>query len=117
MALTDRQAVEVFHLHFLRQLCSGPEKGRFALKDGCNLRFFFGSFRYSEDMHLDVADVPAFALKERVSKILAGPAMTLPLRSRGLVVDSVSAPMQTETTQRKDRLVAARTRGATAHED
>lgn len=98
--LTDRQSVELFHLHFVRLLCSGPEKGRFAIKGGCNLRFFFDSVRYSEDLDLDVARLPVHTLKERVNRILAGPAITLPLKSRGIAVLETSAPKQTETTQR-----------------
>lgn len=98
--LSDRQAVELFHLHFVRLLCSGPSKGSFAIKGGCNLRFFFESVRYSEDIDLDVAGLPVHALKEKVSAVLSGPALSLVLRSRGIAIASVSAPKQTETTQR-----------------
>lgn len=98
--LSDRQAVELFHLHFVRLLCSGPSKGSFAIKGGCNLRFFFESVRYSEDIDLDVAGLPVHALKEKVSAVLGGPALALALRSRGIAITSVSAPKQTETTQR-----------------
>ena len=97
---SDRQLVELFHLHFIRLLCSGPQKGSFALKGGCNLRFFFESVRYSEDMDLDVAGLPVHALKAKVTTILSGPALSMPLRSRGLSITSVSAPKQTDTTQR-----------------
>lgn len=98
--LQDRQAVELFHLHFVRLLCSGPSKGSFAIKGGCNLRFFFESVRYSEDIDLDVAGLPVHALKEKVSAILGGSALSMGLRSRGIAAASVSAPKQTETTQR-----------------
>ncbi len=98
--LSDRQAVELFHLHLVRLLCAGPDKDRFAIKGGCNLRFFFDSVRYSEDIDLDVARVPVHVLKEKVTKILSGPALTLPLKSRGIAVAETSAPKQTETTQR-----------------
>jgi hypothetical protein len=97
---SDRQLVELFHLHFVRLLCSGPQKGSFAIKGGCNLRFFFESVRYSEDIDLDVAGLPVHALKEKVTAILSGPALSMPLRSRGLSITSVSAPKQTDTTQR-----------------
>jgi len=97
---SDRQIVEHFHLHFVRLLCSGPQKGNFAIKGGCNLRFFFKSVRYSEDIDLDVAGLPVHALKERVTAILSGPALSLPLRSRGISITTVSAPKQTDTTQR-----------------
>jgi hypothetical protein len=98
--VSDRQIVELFHLHFVRLLCSGPSKGSFAVKGGCNLRFFFESVRYSEGIDLDVAGLPVHALKEKVSAVLTGPALSMPLRSRGIVVTTVSAPKQTETTQR-----------------
>ena len=97
---SDRQLVELFHLHFVRLLCSGPQKRSFAIKGGCNLRFFFESVRYSEDMDLDVAGLPVHALKETVTTILNGPALSMPLRSSGLSITSVSAPKQTDTTQR-----------------
>jgi hypothetical protein len=97
---SDRQVVELFHLHFVRLLCTGPQKGSFAIKGGCNLRFFFESLRYSEDIDLDVAGLPVHALKERVTAILGGPALSLPLRSRGIAVTSASAPKQTDPTQR-----------------
>lgn len=97
---SDRQIVELFHLHFVRLLCSGPSKGSFAIKGGCNLRFFFESVRYSEDIDLDVAGLPVHALKEKVSAVLSGPALSMALRSRGISVTTVSAPKQTETTQR-----------------
>lgn len=95
------QAVEFFHLQVARLLLAGPDKGSFAIKGGCNLRFFFESLRYSEDIDFDVGErVPVHVLKEKVSRLLAGPALTLALRNRGLQVSAVSAPKQTETTQR-----------------
>jgi hypothetical protein len=90
--ISDRQAVELFHLHFARLLCSGPSKGSFAVKEGCNLRFFFESVRYSEDIDLDVAGLPVHALKERVSAVLSGPALSLTLRSRGIVARRLRDP-------------------------
>jgi predicted nucleotidyltransferase component of viral defense system len=98
--ISDPQAIELFHLHFVRLLCSGPSKGSFAIKGGCNLRFFFESVRYSEDIDLDVAGLPVHALREKVSAVLSGPALSLALRSRAMAIASVSAPKQTETTQR-----------------
>jgi hypothetical protein len=95
------QAVEFFHLQFARLLCAGPDKDAFAIKGGCNLRFYFESVRYSEDIDLDVSDrVPVHALKDRVARILGGPALALVLRNRGIEVGGVTAPKQTETTQR-----------------
>ena len=95
------QAVEDFHLQFARLLLAGPDKDAFAIKGGCNLRFFFGSARYSEDIDLDVSErVPVHVLKDKVARILSGTPLALTLRNRGLRVVGSSAPKQTETTQR-----------------
>jgi len=99
--MSPQQAVELFHLQFVRLLCSGPDKGAFAIKGGCNLRFFFESVRYSEDIDLDVTDrVPVHVLKDKVAAILAGKPLAMALGNRGVRVGSTSAPKQTETTQR-----------------
>jgi len=95
------QAVECFHLQVVRLLLAGPDKGSFAIKGGCNLRFFFESPRYSEDIDIDVGErVPVHVLKDKVSGLLEGPALSLALRSRGIQVSGFSTPKQTETTQR-----------------
>lgn len=100
MGLNPRQAVELFHLQFLRQLAAGGDRARFVLKGGCNLRFFFGSIRYSEDMDVDVVGVPQGTLKNKVDRLLVAPGLLLPLKVQGIEVADVSAPKQTETTQR-----------------
>lgn len=101
MALTVRQSTELFHLVFLRALfAKGEDKGLIALKDGCNLRFYFGSVRYSEDMDLDVVVIARDTLKNRVDRLLKSPAVTAPLKTYGLIIVETSAPKQTETTQR-----------------
>jgi hypothetical protein len=62
------QAVEYFHLQVSRLLLAGPDKGSFAIKGGCNLRLFFESPRYSEDIDFDVGErVPAHSLKGMVT--------------------------------------------------
>jgi hypothetical protein len=98
--LSDRQIVELFHLHFVRLLCAGADRGRFGIKGGCNLRFFFESVRYSGDIDFDVAGIPVHTLKEKVNRVLGGPALAMPLRSRGISIAAVTAPKQTDTTQR-----------------
>jgi predicted nucleotidyltransferase component of viral defense system len=113
--LTDRQAVELFHLQFVRLLAAGPDKDRFAIKGGCNLRFFFESVRYSEDIDFDVSKVPVHTLKEKVAKLLVSPAMTLPLKSRGITIAEFSAPKQTETTQRWKASLALEGRALPLH--
>lgn len=98
--VNPRAAVEYFHLTVCRLLCAGPDRADVALRGGCNLRFFYGSVRCSEDLDLDVQRVPVRTLKGRVEGLLQGPALLNALRSRGISVHSVSAPKQTETTQR-----------------
>lgn len=101
MPLSVRQSTEMFHLVFLRVLVArGEDKGLIALKGGCNLRFYFGSVRYSDDMDLDVVVIARETLKNKVDRLLQSPAVTAPLKAHGLTIVETSAPKQTETTQR-----------------
>ena len=52
--LGDIQAVEQFHLLFLAHFGARVDKKLYCLKGGCNLRFFWKSIRYSEDIDFDV---------------------------------------------------------------
>jgi len=100
--------VEQFHLLFLDQLGRKLDKRRYALKGGCNLRFYLRSIRYSEDMDMDVDATPADVLRDRVETILAGKSFAQILQARGLTIAHYSAPKQTETTQRWKLTLAAR---------
>ena len=101
MAHSPRQCVELFHLVFLRALVAkGEDKGLIALKGGCNLRFYFGSIRYSEDIDFDVGVIGQDTLKNKVERILKAPLVLTPLRSHGIEVTDFSSPKQTRTTQR-----------------
>src|SRR5438477_362137 len=99
----------------LRLLSAGPDTDRFAIKGGCNLRFFFESVRYSEGIDLDVSRIPLHVLKEKVGRILEGPALALPLKSWGVTLRDVSAPKQTETTQHWKLGLAAEGRSLPLH--
>jgi predicted nucleotidyltransferase component of viral defense system len=101
VASLTRQTVEFFHLVFLRGLVArGEDKALIALKGGCNLRFFFASIRYSEDIDLDVKVMSKETLKNKVDRLLKSPLITAPLLSRRIRVTEVSTPKQTDTTQR-----------------
>jgi predicted nucleotidyltransferase component of viral defense system len=101
MALSARQSIEVFHLLFLRALLAkGEDKRLIALKGGCNLRFYFGSVRYSEDIDFDVSVIARTTLLHKVDRLLASPLVVSPLKAQGLEIVERSAPKQTETTQR-----------------
>jgi hypothetical protein len=100
--LSPAQTIEAFHLAFLEVLRHKLDPTRYVLKGGVNLRYFFGSVRYSEDIDLDVSGIPGWALEEKVDGLLRSPALAITLRSSGLVVatDGVSKPKQTDTTRR-----------------
>lgn len=92
--------VEQFHLLFLDLLGRKIEKNLYALKGGCNLRFFLKSIRYSEDIDLDIQTLRKDTLQNLVNKILKSTPLTLVLRAKGIVIEEASEPKQTETTQR-----------------
>lgn len=97
---TKRQTIEIFHLLFLRAFGARVDKALFVLKGGCNLRFFFKSIRYSEDMDLDIHTMSVGTLRNNVSRLLEGPAFAQALRAQGIEIVRTSLPKQTETTQR-----------------
>lgn len=101
--LNQLQLRELFHLEFLRWFVRKANPDTYALKGGSNLRFFFGSIRYSEDMDLDIAGVKVFTLRENVMKILRAPALRDSLKPFGIeeiVPPDITKAKQTETTQR-----------------
>jgi len=97
---SERQAVEVFHLVFLRTFGSRVDKALFAVKGGCNLRFFLRSVRYSEDMDLDVRTMSMGTLANNVDRVLESDSFLHTLRSQQIEIEQVSKPKQTRTTQR-----------------
>lgn len=98
--LTFVQYIELFHLLFLDQLGRKIDKSNYALKGGCNLRFFLKSIRYSQDMDLDIHTVRKETLANAVDRILDSVPFSLTLRSKNMELFHVSAPKQTQTTQR-----------------
>lgn len=98
---SDRDVVELFHLLFVRTLLQNADtKSRVAIKGGCNLRFYFGSIRYSEDIDFDVETIAEHTLKRNVDKVLAGTQLATQLKVHKLSISGVTAPKQTPTTQR-----------------
>ncbi|HTR55752.1 MAG TPA: nucleotidyl transferase AbiEii/AbiGii toxin family protein [Kofleriaceae bacterium] len=99
--MTARQIVEFFHLVFVRALFANvSDKSLLAVKGGINLRFFFQSVRVSEDLDLDVVTMSKAALENRVDRLLASATVTSPLKARGIVIQDISKPKQTDTVQR-----------------
>jgi predicted nucleotidyltransferase component of viral defense system len=98
--LTNAQIIEFFHLTFLQVLQARLDQSRYVLKGGANLRYFFGSLRYSEDVDLDAVEIEPWKIEAKVDEVLASPAISILLRSAGLALDQVTKPKQTATTQR-----------------
>ena len=97
------QQREVFHLEFLRWFGRKTDPKHYALKGGVNMRLFFGSIRYSEDMDLELSGIRVDIVQDIVLKILNAQDFVNNLRPYGIqrvsIPDMVKAK-QTETTQR-----------------
>ena len=108
---TPLQVREVFHLEFLRWFSRKISAGQYALKGGVNLRFFFKSIRYSEDMDIDLQRVSVEKIKKVTMDILAAKRFCDTLRFFGIrevVPPDIVKAKQTDTTQRfKVHLITA----------
>lgn len=94
---------EIFHIEFLRWFGRKVKPEFYSLKGGTNVRFFFQSFRCSEDMELDVSGIGVAALKDTVMNILKAKAFQENLKPFGIkeaVPPDIGKAKQTETTQR-----------------
>ena len=103
MKLNTLQIEEIFRLIFLRALVRKIPVSSFSTKGGCNLRFFFGSERYSEGIEMDVSGVAVHVLKDQVMSIFNSSGMIDTLRTFG--IEEIHPPAlarqkQTETVQR-----------------
>jgi predicted nucleotidyltransferase component of viral defense system len=95
-----RQCVELFHLLFLSQLGRKLAKNLYAIKGGCNMRFYFNSIRYSEDMDIDIKTISKETLQKNVNQILNSTPFKNILQSHGIEILNSSEPKQTKITQR-----------------
>jgi predicted nucleotidyltransferase component of viral defense system len=100
VSFNPKQSIEVFHLILLHHVGRKLDKKKWALKGGCNLRFFFRSPRYSDDIDLDVQDIPVSVLREKVNSIISGRPFRTILEVRGIAIAHVTEHKQTGTTQR-----------------
>ena len=98
--MTPKMQVELFHLMFLRQLSTQLATDLYAVKGGCNIRFFFDSIRYSEDLDIDIKTIQKETLEKKINKILRSLALTRLLQGYDIHEVTLSAPKQTQTTQR-----------------
>ncbi len=83
MTLDPVQVREAFHCLVLQHLAPGFGLD-LRVKGGVNLRFYYGSERYSEDMDLDAAPRLRQRLKASLPKILHGPAIRRELLRLGI---------------------------------
>ncbi len=101
--LTDTQLREIFHFSFLDRLLKISDPHLYVLKGGVNLRFFFRSPRYSEDMDIDVLAGSVDTLRKNGYKILQDAAFKRSLLTYGIADIEINDPTkakQTNTTQR-----------------
>jgi hypothetical protein len=86
-----------------------------APQGGVNLRAWFGSLRYSEDLDLDLLHGEIFDVRDKVAAVLGAPVLRDLLRPIGLAVTKSSAPKQTGTTQRWKFEIVSSERGMPMH--
>jgi predicted nucleotidyltransferase component of viral defense system len=96
---SQAQIIEMFHLLFLRALTSDRQDW-FVLKGGANIRYFFDSPRYSNDIDLDFHGREAWQVGQTVDMVLGGPALRTLARQARIEIAETSAPKQTDTTRR-----------------
>jgi len=107
--LDDAAVREAFHVVLLRKLVERVDPGLFRLKGGVNLRLFFGSVRYSEDIDLDGDDRARPALRRELGRLLHDPALLRQLAATGIRgIEARTGPNKdTDTTLRyKMRVVS-----------
>jgi len=98
---SPKAMAELFLLILLDLLGRKADRKLYALKGGCNLRFFLKSIRYSEDMDIAVGPaLPKDKLADLVERMLASKTLADLLAVRRLRIAERSAPKQTDTTQR-----------------
>ncbi|GIW19962.1 MAG: hypothetical protein KatS3mg065_0258 [Chloroflexota bacterium] len=91
---------DVAQLAVLAGLARSLKVGRYVLKGGANLRFFFASPRSSEDLDFDVLGIADWRLADHVEKALRAAVVGLVLRSHDLSIIRTASQKQTPTTQR-----------------
>ena len=102
--LTDTQLREVFHFSFLDRLLKISDPGIYVLKGGINLRFFFHSPRYSEDMDLDVLAGNVDTLRKNGYNILRDGAFKRNLLTYGITDIEVNDTAKATQTKNKQLL-------------
>ena len=105
--LTRAQVIECFHLAFLNALPSHVRRENYVVKGGANLRYFYRSHRYSEDIDFDAVLGEGWKLTEQVDAALGGAGLKAQLRRYDIQVAHINAAKQTDTTRRWKLLLSA----------
>jgi predicted nucleotidyltransferase component of viral defense system len=98
--MTQGEAIERFHLVFLRHFATVISPGTICLKGGVNLRLYHNSPRLSEDIDFDARMVGVDILKKNVNKVLAGRPLLTELAAVGITLSEIKPAKQTQTVQR-----------------
>lgn len=100
--VNDREAREAFHILLLAHLRGRVALSQWRVKGGVNLRLFFNSVRYSEDMDLDAESKVRLALRGTIQNFLGDINTRRRLASLGIrdVLTSDRPAKDTETTLR-----------------
>ena len=98
--MNQREAVERFHLTFLRHFSAIVGPGTICLKGGVNLRLYHNSPRLSEDVDFDARVVGVDILKKNVKRVLDGRPLRSELAAVGISLSEIKPSKQTATTQR-----------------
>ncbi len=98
----DRRAREAFHTLVLSHLRERVALSQWRMKGGVNLRLFFKSVRYSEDMDLDAEPKARLALKGAIRSFLDDMTLRRRLAELGIrdVLTNERPAKDTETTLR-----------------
>ena len=91
---------EAFHVLLLHELVRSMDPNLFRLKGGVNLRLFFGSIRYSEDVDLDGDPRARPILRRELGRVLRDAAFLRRLAALGIrgIEARIGPNKDTETT-------------------
>ncbi len=82
--MNTREAVEKFHLVFLKHFAPVACAGTICLKGGVNLRLYHNSPRLSENIDFVARKVGVEILKKNVNKVLTGRPLMMELAASGM---------------------------------
>ncbi len=91
------EIAESFHLAFLQALATRVNVAAWALKGGGNLRFFYSSEWFSEDIDLDTFDIEPWAFQDRIDQTLASDLLRRTLGVLGSRIDYVNPKERSKT--------------------